>query len=372
MKLKLDRLQLKFKSLQITGETFVTINISGVKEIVAEKVLVNSNEGKYISFAEQFEIDIDQYSYLDGRQKLTVSVFSSGKVVALGHSGLRDLIPSLNDDFDFTIDLIGNDEKNGLIMLSGVIFDFEALREELRQKTNELDYLKSSMGGTASEFSTPIKPGDSHSQFSSSMAANEELLKKLSIADNTIAQLKLDLEESYTSKYESELALKNTISSMTAKFEDQQSENDRNEVMNQNSEERDADKKRIADLESTVKASQTFIHNMSEEKKQVHQAVSETNAAAAEFLYQLELQNNELSDQIQIECDSKQQMESDLSLCRGNLKRSLDQLKSQVDINERLMCMLKSVQMQSDAIHLQEDEENNMRMNGAVSEMKQQ
>jgi len=107
---------------------------------------------------------------------------------------------------------------------------------------------------------------------------------------------------------------------------------------------------------------------------QVHQAVSETNAAAAEFLYQLEIQNTELSDQIQLESDSKQQTESDLKLCRSNLKRSLEQLKSQVDINERLMCMLKSVQMQSDAIQLQEDEDNNnlMRMHGAMSEMKQQ
>ena len=41
---------------------------------------------------------------------------------------------------------------------------------------------------------------------------------------------------------------------------------------------------------------------------------------------------------------SKQQMESDLQLCRSNLKRSLEQLKKQVDINERLMLMLKSVQ----------------------------
>ena len=40
----------------------------------------------------------------------------------------------------------------------------------------------------------------------------------------------------------------------------------------------------------------------------------------------------------------KQQMESDLQLCRSNLKRSLEQLKKQVDINERLMLMLKSVQ----------------------------
>ena len=58
----------------------------------------------------------------------------------------------------------------------------------------------------------------------------------------------------------------------------------------------------------------------------------------------MELQNLELSNQIDQEVALKQQMESDLQLCRSNLKRSLEQLKKQVDINERLMLMLKSVQ----------------------------
>ncbi len=99
----------------------------------------------------------------------------------------------------------------------------------------------------------------------------------------------------------------------------------------------------------------------------MHKAVSETNSAAAEFLYQLELQNLELSNQIDQEVGSKQQMESDLKLCRSNLKRSLEQLKKQVDINERLMLMLKSVQLQTD-----ENSTSQERFNSFSNEVKQQ
>jgi len=67
----------------------------------------------------------------------------------------------------------------------------------------------------ASEFSSPAKTGDYNSKFSSSV--HDELQQKLNVANETISQLKLDLEESYTNKFESELALKNTISRMSVK-----------------------------------------------------------------------------------------------------------------------------------------------------------
>lgn len=67
------------------------------------------------------------------------------------------------------------------------------------------------------EFSSPYKSGGSDERLAAAIRANEDLSRRLAVAEEHAAQLKIDLEESYTSKFETELALKNTISHLSAK-----------------------------------------------------------------------------------------------------------------------------------------------------------
>eukprot|EP01036_Dinobryon_divergens_P031523 gene31523-40938_t len=304
MKLQLERLQLKWKTNIEASNILLRINIVGVRELIAREV-INTNDGNLcISYAERFETDIPKTSY-DGKQQIAVELIASNnKVIATGAAILRDLLPSLNEDNTFEIKLSGGSIVHG----SGIIHDIDAL------KASE------SRGSPSSSFSAG---GD-----------NSELVRQLNDYKSTIKQLKSALEESYSTNNESKISSSTYQQSISTSADQPKYTERRKSLSPERS--RDNDREKIEELERTVRSLQSTVQTMSEEKQQVHKAVSETNSAAAEFLYQLELQNLELSNQIDQEVACKQQMESDLQLCRSNLKRSLEQLKKQVDINERL------------------------------------
>lgn len=93
----------------------------------------------------------------------------SDEIIATGLAGLKDLIPSLNDDFDFEVKLRAVDGSEGILKMTGILYDLDGLRgrnhsnlygynnhhnwsiqisfvEELRHKTAALDFLKQSKG----------------------------------------------------------------------------------------------------------------------------------------------------------------------------------------------------------------------------------